>query len=98
MAKVKTKQKTKRRKVTFSLELIGAKEVVLMGDFNNWDPQSHPMKNDGNDVWNRTLILSPGKYEYKFLIDGSWKQDPQNDQACPNCFGSQNSILNLTAS
>lgn len=95
MSKVKTKQKIKRRRMTFSLEATAAKEVFLMGDFNNWNPQTHPMKNDGNGMWNKTVMLSPGTYEYKFLIDGDWKEDPQNYQTCSNGFGTQNSVLNV---
>jgi len=97
MSKTQTKKKEKRRKVTFSFEAANAKEVILMGDFNSWNPKSHPMKPVGDGVWNKSVILAPGQYEYKFLIDGNWREDPQNSQACSNCFGSLNSILNLTA-
>ena len=97
MAKVKSKKKIKRKKVTFSVDLSGAKEVILMGDFNHWNSKKHLMKKDGNGVWNKAVILPPGNYEYKFLVDGQWKEDPQNDQTCLNCFGSHNNILNLTA-
>jgi len=97
MSKIKTKQKIKRRKVTFSLEAAEAGEVFLMGNFNDWNPKIHPMKADGNGIWNKTVIIPPGKYEYKFLIDGDWIEDPQNDQTCPNCFGTLNSVFNLTA-
>jgi 1,4-alpha-glucan branching enzyme len=96
MATVKSKKKTKRKKVTFSVDLSGAKEVILMGDFNHWNSKKHLMKKDGNGVWNKAVILPPGNYEYKFLVDGQWKEDPQNDQTCLNCFGSYNNILNLT--
>ena len=96
MAKVKSKKKIKRKKVTFSVDLSGAKEVILMGDFNHWNSKKHLMKKDGNGVWNKAVILPPGNYEYKFLVDGQWKEDPQNDQTCLNCFGSYNNILNLT--
>jgi 1,4-alpha-glucan branching enzyme len=96
MAKVKSKKKIKRKKVTFSVDLSGAKEVILMGDFNHWNSKKHLMKKDGNGVWNKAVILPPGNYEYKFLVDGQWKEDPQNDQTCLNCFGSHNNILNLT--
>ncbi len=97
MSKVKTKQKIKRRKVTFSLDAAEAGEVFLMGNFNDWNPKMHPMKADGNGIWNKTVIIPPGKYEYKFLIDGNWIEDPKNDQTCPNCFGTLNSVFNLTA-
>jgi len=96
MAKVKSKKKIKRKKVTFSIDLSGAQEVILMGDFNNWNPKKHLMKKDGNGVWNKAVILPPGSYEYKFLVDGHWKEDPQNDQTCLNCFGTYNNIFNMT--
>jgi 1,4-alpha-glucan branching enzyme len=87
------KQGTKRKKVTFSLEAPAAGKVILTGDFNNWNPRAHPMKNDGTGMWRRTVMLEPGKYEYKFLIDGDWKIDPGNSQTCPNCFGTRNNVL-----
>jgi 1,4-alpha-glucan branching enzyme len=96
MSKAQTKPKIKRRRMTFSIEAFEAKEVALAGDFNNWDLKTHPMKNDGNGIWNKTLMLSPGTYEYKFLIDGNWKEDPHNYQTCPNGFGTHNSVLKVT--
>jgi hypothetical protein len=44
----------------------------------------------------KTLIIPPGRDEYKFLVDGQWKEDPKNNKTCPNCFGMQNSVLDLT--
>ncbi|MFO7554788.1 MAG: isoamylase early set domain-containing protein [Desulfobacterales bacterium] len=96
MVRIKTRQEIKRRKVTFSLENTDANEVFLIGDFNKWNPKTHPMKRDGNGTWTRNVIIPPGKYEYKFMVDGQWKEDPQNDQLNPNCFGTCNNILNVT--
>ncbi|MFC1515357.1 glycogen-binding domain-containing protein [Thermodesulfobacteriota bacterium] len=87
----------KRQKVTFSLKAIDATEVILMGDFNRWNPKKHPMKRDENGVWEKAVIIPPGKYEYKFLVDGRWKEDPQNDQRCSNCYGTYNNVLNVSA-
>jgi len=70
MTRIKTKQGIKQRKVTFSLENTDANEVFLVGDFNEWNPKTHPMKSDGNGTWVRDVIISPGKYEYKFMVDG----------------------------
>jgi len=95
MSKNKSKQKIKNRRVTFSLEATEAEEVILMGNFNHWSLKKHPMKRDENGMWNKTVALSPGKYEYKFLVDGQWREDPRNDHLCPNCFGTYNSIINL---
>ena len=98
MAKVRSKKDIKRRKITFEFESSDAKKVNLMGDFNNWNPKKHPMKNDGNGVWTKAVMLFPGKYEYKFLVDGEWKDDPQNDQKYLNSFGTLNNIFKLPSS
>ena len=98
MAKIKSKQKIKRRRVTFSFESSDAKEVILMGDFNNWNAKKHPMKSNGNGMWNKSVVIPHGRYEYKFLVDGQWEEDPQNDQTCLNGFGTYNNVFNLTGS
>ena len=103
MAKAKSRQKSKtmskqitnRRRVSFSFEGPDARKVILVGDFNNWDPQKHAMKHNGDGTWNKTVMLAPGRYEYKFFVDGDWKLDPQNSQTCSNCFGTQNSVFKL---
>ena len=95
MVAMESGQKTKNHHVTFTIEAPGAKQVVLMGNFNNWDPKMHPMKNNGKGVWEKKLKLNPSQYEYKFLIDGEWKEDPENEQVCANCFGTRNNVLNL---
>jgi len=96
MAKVEPKKNIKRQKITFSFESSDAKKVILMGDFNNWNPKKHPMKKDDNGEWTKAVILPPGQYEYKFLVDGLWKEDPRNNRICPNKFGTYNNVLNLT--
>ena len=96
MVRIKTRQEIKRRKVTFSLENADANEVFLIGDFNKWNPKSHPMKSDENGAWVRNVIIPPGEYEYKFIVDGQWKEDPQNEQLSLNCYGTYNNIINVT--
>jgi len=98
MTKIRPKQKIKRRKVTFSFESVDAKEVILMGDFNNWNAKKHPMKSNGNGMWKKSLVIPPGRYEYKFLVDRQWKEDPHNDQTCLNCFGTCNNVINMSVS
>jgi 1,4-alpha-glucan branching enzyme len=95
VSKEKKKKKAKRIKWTFSLEAAEANEVRLMGDFNNWNPAKHPMKRDKYGMWNKAVMLSPGNYEYNFLVDGQWREDPRNDHLCTNCFGTCNNVINL---
>jgi 1,4-alpha-glucan branching enzyme len=96
MSKMKGKKvKTKVRRTVFRLDSPEAKEVFLAGDFNNWDFQKYPMKREANGVWKRVTLLPPGKYEYKFFVDGRWENDPSSNQMCPNCFGSQNNVIEI---
>ena len=96
MTRDKPNIKIRRRKVTFSVEAHSATEVILMGDFNNWNPQKHPMKRDATGLWQKAVIIPPGRYEYKFLVDGRWKEDPHNDQRCRNLYGTYNNVLNVS--
>jgi 1,4-alpha-glucan branching enzyme len=93
MSAKKSESKLKRRKVTFSLASPDAKEVILMGDFNQWNPKRHPMKKDNNGVWEKTTMLFPGRYEYRFLVDNRWENDSKNKQSCFNSFGSKNNFI-----
>jgi 1,4-alpha-glucan branching enzyme len=93
MSSMKSKSKLKRRKVSFSLTSPDAKEVILMGDFNHWNQKKHPMKKDVNGVWKKTTMLFPGRYEYRFLVDNRWENDPENKQLCSNSFGSKNNFI-----
>ena len=97
MLKQKLPQKPKRRRFIFSLHSPEAKKVVLMGDFNQWNPKTHIMKKDEDGVWRKIVMVYPGRYEYKFLIDGEWRLDPQNEHYCLNSFGSQNNVLVIAA-
>ena len=95
MAKIKSTKKIKRRRVTFSLEIADAREVILMGDFNSWNAKKHAMRKNGKGIWIKAVIIPPGQYEYKFLTDGHWLEDPQNSQKRINRFGTYNNIVNV---
>ena len=93
--KTKERQKPKRRRITFHYENPGAQNVLLAGDFNGWDQKKHPMTNDGTGRWEKHVLLTPGTYEYKFIVDGQWKKDPVNKASCLNSFGTRNSVLKV---
>ena len=95
MKKAIARPKRKKRKINFILEAVDAKDVYLVGEFNNWDVKTHPMKKNGNGNWSRQLLLPEGKYEYKFFVDSQWVKDPQNDRVCTNCFGTENSVVRV---
>ncbi len=83
------------KKIQFILEAVDAKKVSLVGEFNDWNPDADPMQIDESGKWTKTKMLLPGRLEYKFWVDGQWIQDPENLRVCPNCFGTQNNIVNI---
>jgi 1,4-alpha-glucan branching enzyme len=70
----------------------GAKQVFLAGDFNDWSPNAFLMRKDGED-WVFTVNLQPGKYRYKFVVDGKWIIDPHNPLWEQNEHRTGNSVL-----
>jgi 1,4-alpha-glucan branching enzyme len=85
----------KRRRIDFNLKMPEAQKVILMGDFNLWNPEVNPMRKNGKGVWQTTVMLYPGRYEYRFLVDGEWCNDPNNTTKCPNCFDSENNVMEV---
>ncbi len=88
----KTKVETLTKRIQFEFLAPVAQEVYLAGDFNNWEGISNPMKKDKKGLWKTTLSLKPGRYEYRFLADGNWENDPACSCCIPNEFGSQNCV------
>jgi hypothetical protein len=44
-------------------------------------------------VWTKILHLPPGTYHYRYVVDGEWREDPDNPQAEPGPVGGRNSVL-----
>jgi 1,4-alpha-glucan branching enzyme len=90
-----SKQVIKRKKIVFRFESPDAESVFLVGSFNNWDKTRHPMIRNGNGVWSKTVTLNQGTYQYKFIADDRWRQDPENEKVISNEFGTQNNIIDV---
>jgi hypothetical protein len=69
-----------------------AGEVIVTGSFNGWDKKGYQMVRQGGK-WIFPLFLNPGKYTYKFIIDGKWIIDPVNALYEQNEYGTNNSVL-----
>jgi hypothetical protein len=65
--------------------------IEVAGSFNNWEPAGLEKGDDG--VFRGTLEISPGSYEYKFVVDGTWVEDPANPETAPDPYGGVNSVL-----
>lgn len=64
--------------------------VSVAGEFNGWNKEANILMKDGS-VWVTTISgLKPGKYEYKFVLNGKiWTTDLSN----PNKSDNGNSVI-----
>jgi len=92
-AKITAPRKKVLKKANFALMAPEARSVQLAGDFNSWDPSVNPLKKSSNGIWKVNINLSPGRYEYRFLVDGKWQNDPQCTSCVANPFGEENCLL-----
>lgn len=74
-----------------------AEKVFVVGDFNNWTVRADPMiDKNGDGQWTLLYTLSPGVYQYKFVVDGvTWIPDPRNTESVPDGFDGVNSVLRI---
>lgn len=84
--------RTKKYLFTYK-PLAGEKQVNLFGQFNSWNRQNLLMKDfNGDGVFEIEIPLDPGRYEYKFFVDGKEIVDPENPVKVPNGMGDFNSV------
>ena len=83
--------------VRFSLYSTKIKKVNIAGSFNNWSMTADPLYDrDGSGMWKIVLPLPPGRYEYKFIINGKeWIPDPANPTTTDDGFGGYNSVISV---
>ncbi len=76
---------------------VEANTVHLVGDFNDWDRESDPMKEKKDGSFYTAVTLETGKsYQFRYLIDGeTWENDWQADAYVPNEQGSENSVVEV---
>ncbi|MGA1867881.1 MAG: isoamylase early set domain-containing protein [bacterium] len=91
----KIKNESDNGLVEFSFYGPDAQHVFLVGDFNNWDISSLPMKRDKNNYWKTKIELSPGRYQYKFFADGNWVEDIPNAEKAQNSYGTPNFVITV---
>ncbi len=56
---------------------MGAKSVSVIGDFNSWEPNAHPMRRQPDGSWSIQIMLCHGHHQYQFLVDGHAMLDPR---------------------
>ena len=52
------------------------------------------IKKKKKSLYSTTICLNPGTYQFKYLVDGRWKIDPNEDYK-ENSYGSYNNIVEV---
>jgi 1,4-alpha-glucan branching enzyme len=83
------------KRVTLAYHMPEAQCVTVTGSFCDWRTDRYSLKQDRKGLWKTTLSLSPGRYEYRFVVDGEWRNDPSCGERAANEFGSENCVLHV---
>ena len=83
---------SKKGTTRFALTPAGSpKKVDVAGSFNDWRPLALRKQKDGSFA--AAVAIPAGRYEYKFVVDGQWIVDPDNNAWALNPYGTLNSLL-----
>ncbi len=95
ISKLKSRSAASEKKVVFEYFAPQAEKVELAASFNDWKPSRTSLKKARDGKWKTTVALPPGRYEYRFQVDGIWQNDQKTVECAPNPFGSWNCILEV---
>jgi 1,4-alpha-glucan branching enzyme len=87
-------QVTKTGSVKFRFQAPRGEKVFLVGDFNAWNEQAHPMRQRGPDSWELDLPLRGGKYRFLYRVGNRWFVDNEAPDV-PNAWGSEYSVVSV---
>ncbi|MGH9021850.1 MAG: isoamylase early set domain-containing protein [Acidimicrobiia bacterium] len=85
-------------KVTFEYPGdMGAREVNLCGEFNDWSSVSTPLARRKGGQFSVSLNFKQGRsYRFRYLVDGhQWENDPEADGYEANGYGTEDSVIRL---
>ena len=84
-------------KVTFSIEAKDATSASVIGDFNDWNPADGILSKLKTGTFKNTFDLpKDASYEFKYVIDGVYVNEPESDSFVFNEFaGAENGVLAL---
>lgn len=82
--------------VNFFCVAPAAKRVALVGDFNEWQPEAHPMVRQPDGSWHLAVPLHHGHHHYLFLVDGRPALDPRATGVARNPRHERVSLLSVS--
>ncbi len=76
-----------------SFRLHTDRPTSVVADFNGWNPLLSPMRPSGDNTCELNVLLSPGRYAFRYLADGGqWFDDTEADAVEPNGQGESHSV------
>ncbi|MHB8345700.1 MAG: AAA family ATPase, partial [Acidiferrobacterales bacterium] len=69
--------------------------IQVAGDFNDWVPDEGVETRIVGHSVEKILLVAPGLYQYRLVVDGRWQDDPVNPARIPNHVGGHNSLLRV---
>ncbi|MCG8457961.1 MAG: isoamylase early set domain-containing protein [Holophagales bacterium] len=85
-------------RVTFKLPAdLGAEEAAVLGEWNSWSADTHPMVKRKDGSLSTTISLEAGQeYRFRYLLDGErWQNDDEADSFVYNRFGSRDCVITV---
>ena len=83
-----------KKRVYFRLQSPDAGAVSVLGSFNGWK-EARALKRGKSGSWSTWMNLESGRHEYRFLVDGSWANDPNCRKRVPNSYGTENDVCEV---
>jgi len=84
--------------VAFELpEAVSATTVSVVGDFNGWTAQTHPLERVDGGFRTEIALPAGDRWRFRYLLDGGrWENDWAADDYVPNGLGDDDSVVDLT--
>src|SRR5262249_23900036 len=80
--------------VRFTLVAPNAARVSIVGDFNQWNPTTLPMRRSADgQTWEIEVPLAFGRYTYAFFVDGRIARDSAAAESANDGFGTPSSVV-----
>jgi 1,4-alpha-glucan branching enzyme len=84
-----------KQKQSFFFKAPAARSVLLAGDFTSWLKSPIRLRKGADGVWTTTIMLAPGAYHYRFVVDGDWHDYPECSLRVQDLFGMQNNAVQI---
>jgi 1,4-alpha-glucan branching enzyme len=70
------------KEVKLTYDMPDAQSVSVAGEFCDWQTDRYPLKRDKKGLWITKITLPPGRYEYRFVVDGERRTSLAVKTAC----------------